>query len=224
MIRNTARLASRFVGSAPAMPTSGCIGALPTASASSTARNRRAYGSINYRGSSQWLGISHLPGTLDGGKKTDRNSSSTHALSDSRRRKQTFKEAIHLDKYNKNYDELFLKLGRLVKETLTAKQFLQIATYSTFDMIVLQSFVHHCQNPRYGYGFTSPIQMAEGRGDVQLLEEVAGVLAAEEKRRGTCNHGGEDAGRQVLYDGPTWYQQLKMQNQQLVPTFFAGCG
>eukprot|EP00729_Bicosta_minor_P031039 gene31039-2948_t len=178
MIRNTARLASRVVGSAPAMPTSGCIGALPTAS--STARNRRAYGSINYRGSSQWLGISHLPGTLDG--------------------------------------------GRLVRETLTTKQFLQIATYSTFDMIVLQSFVHHCQNPRYGYGFTSPIQMAEGRGDVQLLEEVAGVLAAEEKRRGTCNHGGEDAGRQVLYDGPTWYQQLKMQNQQLVPTFFAGCG
>ena len=117
-----------------------------------------------------------------------------------------FKEAIHLHKYNKDYAQLFGTLSALAKDTLQKKQFLQASAFTTFDRIVLRSFVHHCQNPRYGYGYTSPVELTAGGEALHAV--AASALAYEDRKRDDAAAGPH----RVLFDGPTWWQQHKAQH------------
>jgi hypothetical protein len=151
---------------------------------------------INYRGSARWLGIAELPPTW---RTTSR---STAEL--------LFKEAIHVDKYNKDYAAMFTKLAHLTNSVLLKKEGEPFR--SGFERIALQSFVHHCRNPRYGYGFTSPMEVAAGGED--LLQVAEQALVSEEQAIASRAALAEDrAQRRVLFDGPTWWQELQAHTQ-----------
>lgn len=221
LVGRATELATTAAFSSAAHPTTQAAAAVVVKSPTSfrtcrTLQTTPATASLKYRGTANWLGVGHLPSTMGG--DTAAAGSGGGGRGGAAAAEQTFKQAIHVDKYNKDYTTLFSKLSSLTLETLMKKQFLRVATFTTFDRIVLRSFVHHCQNPRYGYGFNSPRYTSD---DGQELVGVVNEALAQEDR---ANAGDSADPKRVLFDGPTWWQQHKAHNPQLVPAFFAGCG
>lgn len=93
-------------------------------------------------------------------------------------RRKRFNEAIHFHKYNKDYDALQATLGELASAVMEER------VSTELDTLIVDSFISHCENPRYG-----------GARDPELLQR-AKKFASKSTFAGN------------LRDGPSWWQQM----------------